>query len=164
MNALWRELLRAAKGLVTGLLGLLILFEEWGWEPLQRQLARIGRLPVFRQLERWVAALPPYAALGLFVLPALALLPVKLLALWFIGRGHVLFGTLVILAAKLVGTAIVARLYTLTQPALMRLAWFVHWHGRWITWKEALLARIRASRTWRAGRAFKRRVRRLFAR
>lgn len=164
MPVLARRFLQLAKGLLTGLLGLLILFEEWGWEPLQRGLARIGRLPVFRQLERWVAALPPYAALGLFVLPALALLPVKLLALWFIGRGHVLFGTVVILAAKLVGTAVVARLYTLTQPALMRLAWFVHWHGRWILWKEHLLARIRASRTWRLGRAFKRRVKRLLAR
>ncbi|NTW42562.1 MAG: HAMP domain-containing histidine kinase, partial [Cellulomonadaceae bacterium] len=41
------------------------------------------------------------------LLPTLALLPVKLLALWLIGQGQVIFGTLVILIAKLVGTAVV---------------------------------------------------------
>ncbi|HSI58360.1 MAG TPA: hypothetical protein VLA16_12450 [Ideonella sp.] len=155
-----RWLTQALKGLLTGAVGLLILFEEWGWEPLQRQLARLGKLPLLGAIERRIARLPPYAALALFALPALSLLPVKLLALWFISRGHVLFGTLVILAAKLLGTAILARLYTLTQPALMQLAWFVHWHGRWRVWKEGLLARIRASRIWRRARALKAMARR----
>lgn len=138
-------------------LALLILFEEWGWEPLQRALARIGRWPGFRWIESRVRGLPPYAALLLFALPALALLPVKLLALWLIGQGRVLLGTLVIALAKLIGTAIVARLFTLTQPALMRLAWFARGYARWSAWKEALLAWVRTSAAWRAARAIRRR-------
>ena len=118
------------------LLALVILFEEWGWEPLQRALAWVGRLPVLRWLEQRVQSLPPYGALALFLLPTLALLPVKLLALWLIGQGKVISGTLVILAAKLVGTAIVARLFTLTRPALMRLAWFAQVYTRWLTGKK----------------------------
>lgn len=149
--------IRLLKNLFSGLLALLILFEEWGWEPLQRALAWAGRLPGLRWLEARIRALPPYAALALFLLPTAMLLPVKLLALWLIGQGKVWAGTLVILGAKLVGTAIVARLFALTQPALMQLAWFARLFTRWVSWKEALLAQVRASWPWRLGRVLKRR-------
>lgn len=151
-----RRLLRA---LWQWPLALLILFEEWGWEPLQRALARIGRWPGFRWIEGRIRGLPPYAALLLFALPALALLPIKLLALWLIGQGRVLLGTLVIVLAKIIGTALVARLFTLTQPALMRLDWFARGYARWAAWKEALLAWARASAVWRAARGLRRRMR-----
>jgi len=147
------------KTLFGWLLALLILFEEWGWEPLQRALAWVGRLPGLRWLEQRILALPPYGALALFLLPTLLLVPVKLLALWFIGQGKVLSGTLVILLAKLVGTAIVARLFNLTQPALMQLAWFARTFARWTHWKEALLVQVRASWPWRFGRMIKHRAR-----
>lgn len=144
-----KRLLRFALWPFKVLLALLILFEEWGWEPLQRMLARIGRWPGFRWIEGRVQALPPYAALALLALPALALLPVKLLALWLIGQGRVWLGAGVILLTKLVGTALVARLFTLTQPALMQLDWFASLYQRWTRWKVDLLARLRASVVWR---------------
>ena len=152
MHSLLRWPLRAIKGLVGWLLALVILFEEWGWEPLQRALTRIGQLPGLRWIERWIASLPPYAALAVFMLPTALLLPVKLLALWFIGRSWVVLGTLVIVVAKLVGTAVVARLFTLTRPALMTLPWFARFYARWSAWKTALLERVRASRPWRLAR------------
>jgi hypothetical protein len=140
------------------LVALVILFEEWGWAPLQRFMARIGRLPVVAWLERRIAALPPHAALVVFVIPALALLPVKLGALWLIGQGHRWLGVALIVGAKLLGTAIVARLFALTQPALMSMPWFATVYGRWTAWKDALLLRVRASWAWRTGRAIKRRA------
>jgi hypothetical protein len=150
-------MLRWLRRALEAVLALLILFEEWGWEPLQRMVARIARLPPLGWLERRVAALPPWAALAVFFLPALALLPIKLAALWLIGKGRAGLGLLVIVVAKLVGTAVVARLFQLTQPALMQMAWFARLYGRWATWKAALLARIRASWAWRVGRVAKRR-------
>jgi hypothetical protein len=89
----------------------------------------------------------------------LALLPIKLLALWLIGQGKALLGALVILATKVIGTAIVARLFTLTQPALMRLTWFARLYARWTAWKESLLTWARASAAWQAARLLRRRVR-----
>lgn len=151
-------LLRPLKTLFSWLLALLILFEEWGWVPLQRALALIARWPVLRWVEDRIRALPPYGALAIFLLPTLLLIPVKLLALWLIGRGKVLSGALVILTAKLVGTAIVARLFVLTQPALLQLAWFARFYSRWTRWKEALLAKVRASWPWRLGRVLKHRI------
>ena len=137
-------------------LALVILFEEWGWEPLQRLMARIARLPPLRQIEALIARAPPYVALVVFFVPTLALLPVKIGALWLVAHGQKLLGVLVIAAAKVVGTALMARLFTLTQPALMRLPWFAALYGRWSAWKEALLAWVRSSAVWRTMRAWRR--------
>ena len=106
------------------LIALVILFEEWGWEPLQRALAWVARLPPLAWIERRIAALPPYGALLIFMLPTLLLLPVKIAAVWLVGIGQATLGLALILVAKLIGTALLARLFKLTQPALMQLAWF----------------------------------------
>lgn len=155
-NRVWSRLLAPLR-LV---LALLILFEEWGWEPLQRLVARLGAWPGLHWIESAIRRLPPYAALALFALPTLMLLPVKVVALWLIGQGQLAAGTVLIVTTKVAGTAIVARLFTLTRPALMRLAWFAAVYGRWTRWKAALLARVRASRPWRAVRVFRHRIRR----
>ena len=163
-KALLRTLVDGLRHTVTALLALLILFEEWGWEPLQRALAWVGRLPLLRQIEAAITRLPPRAALLVFLLPTLLLLPIKLLALAAIAHGHKLLGLGVILLAKLLGTAVVARLFALTRPALLQLAWFARIYGRWTAWKDALLARVRASWAWRSGRALKRLLRQRWAR
>ena len=144
------RLRRLLRQVLTALVALLLLFEEWGWEPLAALLGRLGRLPGLGWLERQIAALPPWAAVAVFALPALALFPVKLLALFLLGQGHALLGVVVLLAAKILGTAVLARLFTLTQPALMRLAWFARWYPRWKKWKDGVMAQVRASATWRA--------------
>ena len=162
--ALLRGAGRLLRAVFTGLLALLILFEEWGWDPLQRALARLGRLPLLRQIEGLITRLPPHAALAMFLLPTLLLLPIKLAALALIARGQPVLGALVIVAAKLVGTAIVARLFLLTRPALMQLAWFARLYLRWVGWKAALLLRVRASWAWRTARAVKRLVRQRWSR
>jgi len=152
MKALIRTLRRALGVLAA----LVVLFEEWGWEPLQRLMARIARLPGLRQLEAWVTRLPPWAALIVLLLPSLLLVPVKLGALWLIGVGQGGLGLAVIVTAKVVGTAVVARLFTLTRPALVRIQWFSSLYVRWVAWKEGVMARVRASWAWRVGRVFKR--------
>ena len=145
---------RALKALFHWAVALLILFEEWGWVPLANALARLGRLPVFRWIERCIVALPPYAALAVFFAPSLALIPVKLFALWLIAEGQAFLGVTVIVTAKIAGTAVVARLFMLTKPALMQLPWFASLYARWTAWKDALIARVRASPAWQAiGRA-----------
>ncbi|MBA3771309.1 MAG: hypothetical protein H0X13_02115 [Ramlibacter sp.] len=150
---------RALRLVFTPLIALVLLFEEWGWEPLSALVARLARLPFVAWLERHIASLPPWAAAAVFTAPALGLLPVKFLALFLIGKGYALLGVGVLLAAKLLGTALLARLFTLTQPALMRLAWFARWYPRWKTWKDGVFARVRASALWRAAAGRKARVR-----
>ncbi len=157
--------LRAAlRALFTPIVGAILIFEEWGWQPLQRAMARLARLPLWARLEAWIAALPPWAALLTFFTPMALLFPIKLLALYWIGHGHVLLGASLVVAAKLVGTALVARLFALTQPSLMRLAWFARWYPRWVDWKNGVIARVKASWSWRAASVLGRRARRVLGR
>lgn len=142
------------------LLALLILFEEWGWEPLRRAMAWLaGRLPLC-WLERGLSRLSPHAALVVLILPSLLIIPVKLLALWLITQGQAVLGLAVIVAAKLGGTALLAWLFHLIEPALMRLPWFARLYARWNGWKTELLVWVRASASWRMARALKLRLRR----
>lgn len=151
-----RKILRK---LVVALVGVVLLFEEWGWEPLAAVFARLTRLPLWAWLELKITKLPPGTAVLLFVLPILALLPVKLLALYLLGKGQSSLGLVLLLAAKLVGTAVTARLFHLTQPALMQLRWFASGYVRWKAWKDTLMAELRNSAVWRAGVEIKQRAR-----
>ena len=152
-----KKLLRA---LGAALLVPLLLFEEWGWAPLAALVARLARHPLWARVEQWVRALPPWAALLTFGLPVLLLFPFKLMALYLFGRGHALGGMLLLLGAKLVGTAIVARLFQLVEPALMRIPLFARWYPRWKAWKDRVLAYVRGSALWRSVRRFNDGVRR----
>ena len=156
MKRFWRALTLP----LQWLLALVLLFEEWGWEPLQRAMAWLGRWPSLRWLEARIRSLQPWAALGVLAMPALALLPVKLLALWLMGHGHWMLGIFTVVAAKVLGTAVVARLFTLTRPALMQMEQFARIYARWTLWKTALLDRVRASRPWRQAHALGQRWRR----
>ncbi|MGJ7496526.1 hypothetical protein ACSFA8_15735 [Variovorax sp. RT4R15] len=152
-----RSLLRAV---LTALLVPVLLFEEWGWAPLAALVGQLARLPLWARLERKVAGLPPWGALLVFVAPVVALFPVKLLALYLFGRGHYTSGLVLLIGAKLAGTAVVARLFQLTLPALMQIPLFARWYPRWKNWKDSVLTAVRQSAPWRAVRALKAGVRR----
>ena len=129
-----------------------LLFEEWGWEPLARMTARLASHRMWAALECHIRKLPPWAALLSFMVPVLLLLPVKLAALWLFAEGHMATGVLVLGGAKLAGTALVARIFQLTQPALMQIAFFARWYTRWKRWKDGVLLMVRSHRLWRAAR------------
>jgi hypothetical protein len=152
-----RSLLRA---LATAVLVPVLLFEEWGWEPLAALVAKLARLRIWERAEKWVRDLPPWGALLAFLLPVLLLLPFKVLAVFLFSEGHAASGVAVLLAAKLVGTAIVARIFQLAEPALMRIRLFARWYPRWKGWKDNVLSEVRASSPWRSFRVVKLRLRR----
>ena len=155
---------RPIRWVLQFVLAVLIAFEEWGWEPLQAYVARFSRWPPWQKLEASIMKLPPYAALALFAAPAVMLLPLKVAALWLIGHGRAFLGVLVIVIAKTIGTAVVARLLTLTRPRLLELSWFAHIYNIWNQWKTALLAQLHSSYPWRLARVIQRTLRRLWAR
>ncbi|MBQ5946374.1 hypothetical protein [Massilia sp. ST3] len=136
------------------LAALVLLAEAWTWQVGARIAAAIAAWPPLHWLEGRIRRLPPWAALAAFVLPGLLLLPVKLLALLAIAHGHALAGIVGFVAAKLGGAIVVARIYILTLPTLLSVAWFARWHGGFMALKDRLLAALRAS-------PFYRRVRRL---
>ena len=155
---------RLLRALAAALLVPILLFEEWGWEPLAALVRRLARLPWWARAEDWLRKLPPWGALLAFLLPVLVLLPVKVLALFLFGRGHAASGVTVLIVAKLIGTAFVARIFQLVEGALMRIPLFARWYPRWKAWKDRMLTVVRESRPWRVVRAFNRRIYRLWRR
>jgi len=127
---------------------LLLLLEEWLWNASKRLFARLPLIPFVARLEAWIAGVPPYVALIIFVLPSLLLLPVKILALMSIAHGHPTLGLVIIVSAKVLGTALVARLYTLTQKSLLLLPWFARYRDVILRFKDRMIAQLRATHAW----------------
>lgn len=146
---------RVVRGLAVLALALIIVFEEWGWRPLAAMMARLARFALVARLEAAVAGLPPYGALVVFAFPSLFILPLKLVALWLIAGGHMVAATLLFVFAKIVGTALLAYIFNLTQPALMQLGWFRWTYETVMPWKYALTEAVRSSWAWRYGRVVK---------
>lgn len=134
---------------VVGLGTLIYVIEEWLWETLQTAMMVLGRAPLIRQFEAWISRLPPAGAAFFFLLPATLALPVKLLALQQIASGHFVRGALVIFAAKVGATALFARIYVLTQPALLRVPWFVRLRTAFLHWRDWAYAQIENHPVWR---------------
>ena len=142
-------LLRLVKRLLAApfviLAAIVILIEGWLWEDLARLAAVIGRLPILRLVEAFIVSLPPYPALLFFATPALLLVPLKLVALFFISHGQTTLGLLTIITAKFAGTALVARIFTLTRPQLLRIAWFAWLYERFTAFKTRVYATIKST-------------------
>lgn len=148
----WR---RALDALLAVLLLPVILFEEWGWELLRAGAARVLRAMRLDALQARIAALPPYAALAVLLLPSVLLIPVKLLGLWLLTRGQWLASLLLVGLAKIAGTAVLAQLFALTKPQLLRLNWFARGYAAWTAWKLRWLGWLRATAPWQAARRWR---------
>jgi hypothetical protein len=140
---------------LLGLLVVVIFIEEWGWRPLAAIAAAIARWPPLAALEQAVRNSPRHVALALFLVPALLLFPVKLVALWLIQEGRATLGIAVIVAAKVVGTAFVGRLFILVEKQLMTFAWFARCVFWWRATRDRVMAALHRSVVWRVARAFR---------
>ncbi len=127
---------------------LFMLVEEWLWKRLTAVMAMVARLPVLRRLERWLGTLPASGAMAFFFLPGLILLPVNLFAIAITAKGHAAAGAGILIGAKLLGTAILARLFAVTRPVLLTVGWFRALY-EWILRSKAWLYKtVKESRPW----------------
>ena len=132
------------------LLAIVFLIEAWLWSHLEPIVAWIvAQIPL-----RWLKAksramlewLPPAAALVAFVIPALLLFPLKLLAVWLMAQKQWLAASMVFGLAKLVGLGVAAYVFEVTKPQLLQMRWF-RWLYRhmliWLDWAHGLTDPIR---------------------
>ena len=154
----WKSVRHIIVLAINVIVALILLFEEWGWRPLSALMARLARFRLWALAELWIAGLPPYGALLTLAVPSVILIPAKLLGVYLLATGHFVTAGVIIVAAKLASTALIARIFLLTKPALMQVPWFAYAYGLFVPWQEALFAHIRASWPWRYGRIIKWRV------
>jgi len=107
------------KNISLSLLAIILLFEEWLWD----LLTDFGRYLVgkfnLQPLEERISKLPPWLALGAFLIPLIIVTPLNLFAFWLIAQGHILKGIVLEIFIKLFATILVARVFALTKPQLM---------------------------------------------
>jgi hypothetical protein len=139
---------RIVKGIFAVIAAILLFLEDWVWDGMLAVMRWLGRLSPVRWVEGLLARLPPYAALLAFLIPAAVLLPFKLAAFWLIAQGHKLLGVQVFVIAKLVGTAFLARIFSLTKPALMRIGWFARAYEAFSGWKAQVRAYVKSLSTY----------------
>ncbi|MEY4564534.1 MAG: hypothetical protein RLZZ618_3811 [Pseudomonadota bacterium] len=153
-----KRLWRLVRPVVLALAAVILFIEEWGWRPLAAWLGRLARLPPVARLEALIRSCPPRVALLLFLAPAVALFPVKLMALWLIHHGQNTVGIAVIIVAKLAGTAIVGRLFVLTEPQLRTFPRFVKVLDWWVSTKLRVKNAVLQSAGWRLVRGMRSRI------
>jgi hypothetical protein len=109
-------------------LALLFLAEAWLWDHLEPIVARIvnvipwGKLK--EKLVRLIEDLPPWAALVVFVIPFIVLLPLKFLEVYFLAKRAWLAAIIVLVFAKLLGLGVTAFVFDVTRDKLLQMAWF----------------------------------------
>lgn len=162
MKPLLKRLWRVLRVVLLPLAAIVLFVEEWGWRPLTGWMARMAKWPPLGRLERRIQRASPRVALLLFLVPAVALFPVKLLALWLIHLHRGVLGVSVIIAAKLLGTALVGRLFILTEPQLVQFPWFARALTWWRITRQRVMLAVHSSAGWRSLRRLRARVRAWF--
>jgi hypothetical protein len=116
---------------------------------LNAVMAALARWPPVAHLEALLMRLPPWAAVCTFAAPSILILPVKLSAFWF--ATHHKFGLAFasVAAGKVLGTAVLARLYRILRPTLMRLRWFAWADRTFFQWRDWAYAFVRSLPPWR---------------
>ncbi len=128
----------------------LFLFESWLWDNVREWLRRLGRALGVERLDPWlrrvVAGLSPRATLLIFLAPAVAIYPVKFVALGLIIRGHLLLGALTIFLVKTLALGVTSYLFDICREKMLQMPWFVRVYAAFCKariWARVIIAPIR---------------------
>ncbi len=109
---------RVLRGALLFVAALILFIEDFAWKPLAAWLGKLSRWAPIARAEERIRGVAARTALALFLVPAVLLVPVKLAALGLIHGDHPALGVVIILVAKIAGTAFVGRLFVLLEPQL----------------------------------------------
>ena len=119
-----RRLIRA----LLVVLALIFLLEAWLWDHLRPVVGAVVACVPWTTLKRRLTALldnlSPNATLAIFVLPAILLLPLKILEIWLLAHRYWLSAVFVLIVAKLVGVGVTAFIFDVTRAKVLQIAWF----------------------------------------
>lgn len=151
--ALRRRLKRAAAAPLVPVAILLVLFDDAFRVWVKPAVARLARFRLLRRIEAWIAGLPPYGIVTLFIVPLLVIEPMKIAGLYFIGTGHLVSGILTFVAAKIIGIGLAERLFAIGRDKLLSIGWFRWAFERAVRIKDSVHAWLAAKAFWRAALA-----------
>ena len=122
---------------------------------------RIAEHWTFGSLRAWIVSLRPYPTLALFAVPLIVLEPVKPVAAYLAGTGHIAMGLIVFVVGEVLKLVLVERLFSVSRDKLISIpavAWTYerYWQAKeWLESFEAWQTARRWSRlTWRTVRNY----------
>jgi hypothetical protein len=107
---------------------------------------------MFARLRRWIRSLGPYSTLLLFLLPLIVLEPIKPLAAYLAGTGHMMRGLVLLTIGEILKLVLVERLFSMSRDKLLSIPAFAWIYGKyslakaWLTSLEAWQLAMRWSR------------------
>ena len=144
--------------LLVPIVAAVVFIEDVLLHYLGQLMAAISRWPPIARVEQWLRRLPPWAAVIAFGAPSILILPVKVAAVWFALHHRYGLSVMSVVAGKLLATALVARLYGVLHPTLVRMPWFVRAETWLFTTRDRLYAFVRALPAWRKAAALVKRA------
>lgn len=151
------------KKLLLSILAIILIVEEWLWDILTVFGHQLAHLLHLETLERRLSQATPLVALLAFCVPLLIVTPINLAALGLLAHGLILQGIALEIVAKLLGTLLVSRVFSLTKPQLLSfrllallydtiMGW-LHWAHRRIietmTYRSIKRLQTQARQIWR---------------
>ena len=130
------------KKILLSVLAVLLLIEELLWNILTVLGSHLSRLLHLQKFECWLEQAPRSTALMVFFLPFLIITPINIIGLALITHGLYIQGLLVEIAAKLLGTVLLARVFRLTKRQMLTFNWFRFLYEKmttWIRWAHRLI-------------------------
>ncbi len=112
---------------------------------------RIAAHWIFGSLRVRIASLRPYPTLALFAVPLIVLEPVKPVAAYLAGAGHIAIGLIVLVVGEILKLVLVERLFCVSRDKLISIPAFAWAYGRYLQakgWLESFEA-WQTARRWR---------------
>jgi hypothetical protein len=125
----WRRLLNV---LLLPVALVLVVFENVLWAGARFLLHRVLHLAVIQGLRLWLAHLPGWAALPMFLVPEGVGRMGEVWSFVLLYRRHAVSATLVYILVRIVAMLIAVFIYQACEPELLRIRWFARTVG-WLT-------------------------------
>ena len=93
---------------------------------------------IFGSLRVWIASLRPYPTLALFAVPLIVLEPIKPVAAYLAGTGHITTGVIVLAVGEILKLVLVERLFSVSRDKLMSIPVFAWIYGKYWQAKDWL--------------------------
>jgi hypothetical protein len=117
--------------------------------------SRLAAHPMFGRVRLRIVALRPYPTLALFAVPLIVLEPVKPVAAYLAGTGHIATGMAVLVIGEVLKLVLVERLFCISRDKLMSIPAFAWAYGRYVQAREWL----ESFQAWQTARRWRRRAR-----
>jgi hypothetical protein len=147
------SLKRALELLIVPLAAAVVFFEQTLIRMLNAITAVVARWAPIAALEAWLRKQPSWIAMLAFVAPSILILPIKFSAIFFVAHRHFMMAIAAVVIGKVLATAIVARLYVVLRPTLMKIGWFARLDTWFFFWRDRAYAYVRALPAWQKAKA-----------